>query len=97
MEVKDKLHHARIHLHSEIPTAIASLFVSAKKSGTSKGSCQRMGEQSKVLENIFNECTEEQQQRFISNLDDSYLVEELERRGFTITDKKQNSNDTNKI
>lgn len=30
MEVKDKLHHARIHLHSEIPTAIASLFVSAK-------------------------------------------------------------------
>ena len=56
-----------------------------------------MGEQSKVLENIFNECTEEQQQRFISNLDDSYLVEELERRGFTITDKKQNSNDTNKI
>lgn len=54
-------------------------------------------EQSKVLENIFNECTEEQQQRFISNLDDSYLVEELERRGFTITDKKQNSNDTNEI
>lgn len=29
-------------------------------------------EQSKVLENIFYECTEEQQQRFISNLDDSY-------------------------
>lgn len=42
----------------------------------------------KVLENIFNECTEEQQQRFISNLDDSYLVEELERRGFTITKNK---------
>lgn len=46
-------------------------------------------EQSKVLENIFYECTEEQQQRFISNLDDSYLIEELERRGFTITKNKQ--------
>lgn len=46
-------------------------------------------EQSKVLDNIFNECTEEQQQRFISNLDDSYLVEELERRGFTITKNEQ--------
>ena len=44
-------------------------------------------EQSKVLENIFEECTEEQQQRFISNLDDSYLIEELEERGFTITKK----------
>ena len=48
-------------------------------------------EQSKVLENIFNECTEEQQQRFISNLEDSYLIEELEERGFTIT-KKTNNN-----
>lgn len=46
-------------------------------------------EQSKVLDNIFNECTEDSQQRFISNLDDSYLVEELERRGFTITKNKQ--------
>lgn len=45
-------------------------------------------QQSKVLKNIFEECTEEQQQRFISNLDDSYLVEELERRGFTITKNK---------
>lgn len=53
-------------------------------------------QQSKVLENIFEECTEEQQQRFISNLDDSYLIEELEERGFTIT-KKTNNNDTNKI
>lgn len=53
-------------------------------------------QQSKVLENIFEECTEEQQQRFISNLDDSYLIEELEERGFTIT-KKKNNNDTNKI
>lgn len=45
-------------------------------------------QQSKVLENIFEECTEEQQQRFISNLDDSYLIEE---RGFTII-KKTNNN-----
>lgn len=52
-------------------------------------------EQSKVLENIFYECTEEQQQRFISNLDDSYLIEELERRGFK--QLKTNSNDTNKV
>jgi hypothetical protein len=48
-------------------------------------------QQSKVLENIFEECTEEQQQRVISNLDDSYLIEELEERGFTIT-KKTNNN-----
>lgn len=54
-------------------------------------------EQSKVLENIFYECTEEQQRSFISDLDDFYLIEELERRGFTITDKKPNSNDTNNI
>lgn len=46
-------------------------------------------EQSKVLEDIFSECTEEQQRRFISNLDDSYLIEELERRGFTITENEQ--------
>lgn len=46
-------------------------------------------EQSKVLENIFYECTEDSQQRFISNLDDSYLIEELERRGFTTTKNKQ--------
>lgn len=49
-------------------------------------------QQSKVLENIFEECTEEQQQKFISNLDDSYLIEELEERGFTIT-KKTNNNE----
>lgn len=49
-------------------------------------------QQSKVLENIFEECTEEQQQRFISNLDDSYLIEELEERGFTIT-KRTNNNE----
>ena len=46
-------------------------------------------EQSKVLENIFYECTEDSQQRFISELEDSYLVKELERRGFTITKNKQ--------
>ena len=45
--------------------------------------------QPRVLENIFYECTEDSQQRFISNLDDSYLIEELERRGFTTTKNKQ--------
>lgn len=48
--------------------------------------------QSTVIKNIFYECTEEQQRRFISNLDDSYLIEELERRGFTITKNKQQKN-----
>ena len=42
-------------------------------------------EQAEVLESIFNECTEFSQQRFIGKLDDSYLVEELERREYTIT------------
>lgn len=32
-------------------------------------------EQAEVLESIFNECTEFSQQRFIGELDDSYLVE----------------------
>lgn len=45
--------------------------------------------QSKVLEDVFSECTEDSQRRFISNLDDSYLIEELERRGFTITKNEQ--------
>lgn len=45
-------------------------------------------EQAEVLESIFNECTEFSQQRFIGELDDSYLVEELERRGYTITKNK---------
>ena len=45
-------------------------------------------EQAEVLESIFNECTEFSQQRFIGALDDSYLVEELERRGYTITKNK---------
>lgn len=44
--------------------------------------------QSTVIKNIFYECTEDSQQRFISELDDSYLVKELERRGFMITKNK---------
>lgn len=45
-------------------------------------------EQAEVLESIFNECTKFSQQKFIGELDDSYLVEELERRGYTITKNK---------
>lgn len=45
-------------------------------------------EQAEVLESIFNECTEFSQLRFIGELDDSYLVEELGRRGYTITKNK---------
>jgi len=41
-----------------------------------------------VLQDIFYECTEDSQKKFISKLDDSYLIEELERRGFTITKNK---------
>lgn len=46
-------------------------------------------QQPRVIKNIFYECTEDSQQRFISELDDSYLVKELERRGFKITKNKQ--------
>ncbi len=46
-------------------------------------------QQPRVIKNIFYECTEDSQQRFISELDDSYLVKELERRGFKITENKQ--------
>lgn len=42
-------------------------------------------QQAEVLENIFDECTKSSQQEFISKLDDSYLVEELKSRGYTIT------------
>lgn len=45
-------------------------------------------EQVVVLQDIFYECTEDSQKKFISKLDDSYLVEELKRRGFTITKNK---------
>lgn len=55
----------------------------------------REREQVEVLENIFYECTDDSQQRFISKLDDSYFIEELERRGYTITKNKHN--DTNNI
>lgn len=41
-----------------------------------------------VLVNLFYECTKDSQQKFISELDSSYLIEELERRGFTITKNK---------
>lgn len=44
--------------------------------------------QAEVLENIFYECTKSSQQKFISELDDSYLVEELKSRGYTITKNK---------
>lgn len=46
-------------------------------------------EQSEILENIFYECTEKSQQRFISSLDDDYLVDELKSRGYTITKNKE--------
>lgn len=42
-------------------------------------------EQSEVLEDIFYECTKKSQQRFISSLDDDYLVKELKSRGYIIT------------
>lgn len=44
--------------------------------------------QAEVLENIFDECTKSSQKKFISELDDSYLVEELKSRGYTITKNK---------
>jgi hypothetical protein len=44
--------------------------------------------QAEVLEHIFDECTKSSQQKFISELDDSYLVEELKSRGYTITKNK---------
>lgn len=46
-------------------------------------------EQVEVLENIFYECTDDSQQRFISGLDDDYLVDELKSRGYTITKNKE--------
>lgn len=46
------------------------------------------GQQIAVLKNVFYECSEKARQRFISELDDSHLVEELKRRGFTITKKQ---------
>lgn len=41
--------------------------------------------QAKVLGNIFYECAAESRSEFIHSLDDNYLVDELESRGYTIT------------
>ena len=41
--------------------------------------------QAKVLDNIFYECAEESRRKFIHGLEASYLVEELEARGYTTT------------
>lgn len=41
--------------------------------------------QAEVIDNIFNECDEESRRKFIHGLEASYLVEELEARGYTIT------------
>lgn len=41
--------------------------------------------QAKVIDNIFYECAEESRREFIHGLEDSYLVDELEARGYTIT------------
>ena len=42
-------------------------------------------EQAKVIDHIFYECTEESRRTFIHILENSYLVDELEARGYTIT------------
>lgn len=41
--------------------------------------------QAKVIDNIFCECSEESRREFIHGLEDYYLVDELEARGYTIT------------
>lgn len=41
--------------------------------------------QAKVIGNIFYECGEESRREFIHGLEDYYLVDELESRGYTIT------------
>lgn len=41
--------------------------------------------QAEVLDNIFYECAAESRSEFIHSLDDNYLVDELEARGYTIT------------
>lgn len=43
--------------------------------------------QAKVIDNIFYECAEESRREFIHGLEASYLVDELEARGYTITKK----------
>lgn len=46
-------------------------------------------EQAKVIDHIFYECTEESRRTFIHILENSYLVDELEARGYTITKNKK--------
>lgn len=41
--------------------------------------------QAKVIDNIFYECAEESRRTFIHILENSYLVDELEARRYTIT------------
>ena len=41
--------------------------------------------QAKVIDNIFCECSEESRIEFLHGLEASYLVDELESRGYTIT------------
>lgn len=41
--------------------------------------------QAKVIDNIFYECAEESRREFLHGLEASYLVDELEARGYTIT------------
>lgn len=43
--------------------------------------------QAKVIDNIFYECAEESRREFIHGLEASYLVDELDARGYTITKK----------
>ena len=43
--------------------------------------------QVEVICNIFDECTAESRREFIHCLESSYLVDELEARGYTITKK----------
>ena len=43
--------------------------------------------QAKVIDNIFYECDGESRREFIHGLEASYLVDELESRGYTITKK----------
>lgn len=44
--------------------------------------------QAKVIDHIFYECAEESRREFIHGLEDFYLVDELESRGYTITKNK---------
>lgn len=41
--------------------------------------------EAEVIDNIFCECAEESRKEFLHCLEDSYFVDELEARGYTIT------------